>query len=138
MLTDDDIYLVQSSFGQIESISESAASLFYSRLFELNPNLKRLFHSDLKEQGTKLMNALSFIVLGLTDLNKIIPAAESLAIRHNGYGVKQEHYTTVGESLLWTLETGLGDNFSNKHRDAWLKAYSVLSGVMIAAARRSR
>ena len=63
-----------------------------------------------------------------------MPAAEALAIKHVGYGVKAAHYKPVGEALIWTLEKGLGEDFSMEVRAAWLSTYGVLAGVMIAEA----
>ena len=47
------------------------------------------------------------------------------------YGVAAEHYASVGAALIWTLEQGLGDDFTPETRDAWIAAYTLLSGVMI-------
>ena len=50
------IRLVQESFARVAPIAETAAALFYHRLFELDGSLKRLFHSDmpvpLRYEGT--------------------------------------------------------------------------------------
>jgi len=43
----------------------------------------------------------------------------------------------VGAALLWTLEQGLGSDFTAPLRDAWTKAYTTLAGVMQAAAAKS-
>jgi nitric oxide dioxygenase len=42
----------------------------------------------------------------------------------------------VGETLLWTLEQGLGEAFTPEVKEAWTEAYALLSGAMIAAARK--
>ncbi|HEX9790189.1 MAG TPA: hypothetical protein VGA60_05970, partial [Kiloniellales bacterium] len=42
--------LVQDSFAAVLPIAEAAAELFYGRLFELDPSLRRLFKGDMKEQ----------------------------------------------------------------------------------------
>ena len=41
--------LVQSTFAQVAPIAETAAALFYTRLFELDPSLRPMFTSDLQE-----------------------------------------------------------------------------------------
>jgi nitric oxide dioxygenase len=133
-MTPDQIDLVQSSFAKVAPIAEVAANLFYGRLFEIAPEVKPLFHGDMKEQGRKLMTTLGVVVSGLKDLEAILPAAKALAVRHVGYGVAAAHYKPVGEALIWTLEKGLGEGFSPKVRDAWLAAYGALSGVMVAEA----
>lgn len=49
-MTPEQIALVQDSFKSVAPIKETAAELFYGRLFELDPNLKELFKGDMKEQ----------------------------------------------------------------------------------------
>ena len=42
-MTPDQVTLVQSSFAKVAPISEQAAVLFYDRLFEIAPQVKRCF-----------------------------------------------------------------------------------------------
>lgn len=133
-MTPSQIDLVQSSFAKVVPIAETAASLFYGRLFEVAPEVKPLFRGDMKEQGRKLMTTLAVVVNGLKAPDTILPAAKALAVKHVGYGVTAEHYAPVGAALIWTLEQGLGDDFTPETRDAWLAAYTLLSGVMIEEA----
>ena len=133
-MTPNQIDLVQSSFAKVVPIADVAASLFYGRLFEIAPATKVLFHGDMSEQGRKLMTTLGFVVNGLKNLDAVVPAAKSLAVKHVGYGVKAADYKPVGEALIWTLQQGLGADFTTDVKEAWLSAYGVLSGVMIAEA----
>jgi nitric oxide dioxygenase len=129
------IALVQDSFRAVLPIREAAAAIFYRRLFAIDPALRALFpQSDMAEQGRKLMTALAFVVNGLTRPETIVGTAEALARRHTGYGVRKEHYASVGQALVETLEEGLGSAFTPAVREAWIAAYALLSGVMIAAA----
>jgi hemoglobin-like flavoprotein len=134
LVTEEQIVLVQSTFKLVVPIAEVAADLFYGRLFEIDPALKPLFKSDLKDQGRKLMQMLSVAVNGLNHLDAIVPAVHDLGKRHVGYGVKADHYATVGAALLWTLEQGLGDAFTPEVKDAWAAVYGVLSGAAIDGA----
>jgi len=133
----DQIEIVQKTFEKVLPISETAAELFYKRLFELNPSFKSLFKGDMKKQGRMLMQMLDFAVKGIDDPDTILPTIQDLGKRHVGYGVKEEYYDTVGEALLWTLEQGLGENFTSEAKEAWTEAYKLLSGVMINAAREN-
>ncbi|SIQ37823.1 nitric oxide dioxygenase [Rhizobium sp. RU35A] len=135
-MTPNEIDLVQSSFAKVVPIREAAADLFYGRLFDIAPEVKPLFKGDMQEQGRKLMMTLGIVVNGLKDIAGILPAAEALAVRHNDYGVKPEYYAPVGEALIWTLEQGLGPDFTPAVRDAWITAYTTLSQVMISASCR--
>jgi hemoglobin-like flavoprotein len=133
-MTPSQIDLVQSSFAKVAPIVETAAGLFYERLFEIAPEVKPLFNRDMKEQGRKLMATLGLVINGLKNLDAILPAAKSLAAKHVSYGVRAEHYQPVGDALIWTLEKGLGSAFTPEVRDGWLVAYATLSGAMIAEA----
>jgi len=133
-MKDSEIALIRSSFDKVTPIADTAAKLFYARLFETAPEVRPLFRSDMTEQGRKLMTTLRVVVNGLHDLPAVVPVAGALAKRHVAYGVTREHYAPVGAALLWTLEQGLGDAFTPDTREAWSKAYVILSDAMIAAA----
>ena len=133
-MTPDQVQLVQQSFSKVAPISETAAVLFYDRLFEIAPKVRAMFPTDMTEQRRKLMAMLAVVVNGLGDLPSILPAASALAKRHVGYGAKAEHFPVVGSALLWTLEKGLGDGWTPEIADAWTAAYGTLSGYMISEA----
>jgi len=134
-MDDKTISLVQDSFAKVVPIKDAAAEIFYADLFETAPEVKPYFaNTDMSEQGSKLMGTLAVVVNGLRDLDKILPVAADLAVRHVDYGVKAEDYGKVGASLIRTLEKGLGDAFTDDVREAWLGAYGALSGAMIDAA----
>ena len=135
-MTPEQIALVQESFKKVVPIKDAAAGMFYDRLFTLDPSLIPLFKGDMAEQGRKLMAMLGTAVTGLTKLESIVPAVEALGQRHGEYGVQSSHYGTVAEALLWTLEQGLGDAFTDDVREAWVAAYGILSSTMIAAAEK--
>jgi hemoglobin-like flavoprotein len=124
------VQLVQESFEQVKPIVNVAADLFYERLFELDPNLRPLFRSDLGQQKHNLMTTLAFAVAGLNKPDKILPAVRQLGARHVSYGVEDHHYQTVGEALLWTLGQGLGEQFTPQVEEAWTAAYTLLAKTM--------
>jgi len=135
-MTPKQIDLVRESWAKVVPIADQAAATFYARLFELDPSLRSLFKSDMKAQGRKLTSMIGTVVANLRNLSTIVPAIEDLGRRHVGYGVKPAHYETVGSALLWTLEKGLGDAFTAETREAWTRAYVILSEVMQSAAAR--
>ncbi|MBW1297663.1 globin family protein [Aquimarina litoralis] len=132
------IELVQNSFSKVVPIAETAAEIFYNKLFELDPELKKIFPSDdseaMKGQGNKLMTMLSSAVAGLTNLDRLIPILEDLGKRHVDYKVESSHYDTVGAALLSTLSVGLGDEFTPEVEAAWTETYGVMASVMKTAA----
>jgi len=134
MLTPKQIELVQGTWEQVVPISDQAATLFYGRLFELDPQLKPLFSTDIKEQGKKLMTMITAAVRGLNDLGKLVPVVQDLGRRHVGYGVTDSHYDTVGSALIWTLDKGLGPAFTPEVKESWVAVYTVLATTMKDAA----
>ncbi len=133
-MTPEQVGLIKGSWSQVLPISDKAAELFYGKLFELDPDLKPLFKGNMEEQGKKLMKMINTAVNGLDRLDEIVPAVQQLGARHVEYGVKDADYDTVGAALLWTLEAGLGDAFTEDTKVAWAAVYGVLADTMKAAA----
>jgi hemoglobin-like flavoprotein len=136
-MTDDQKKAVQTSFAKVEPIAEAAAAMFYARLFELDPSLRPLFKGDMAEQGRKLMTMLTIAVRGLDRLDELVPAVRQMGARHTTYGVTDAHYDTVAEALLWTLDRGLGADFTPHVRDSWVAVYTVLATAMQAGAAQT-
>lgn len=128
------IHDVQRTFDLITPIADNAASLFYSKLFELDPSLKAMFKSDMSEQRKKLMQILGVAVSSLSNLNAIVPAVQDLGRRHVQYGVQPQHYNTVAQAILWMLEQTLGAAFTPAVKQSWTEVYTILADTMIAAA----
>lgn len=132
-MTPEKIELVQTSFKKVVPIAATAADLFYDRLFEIAPEVRPMFPQDMKEQKSKLMGMLGTAVSNLHQLETILPAVKALAERHKGYGVTAAHYAPVGAALLWTLEKGLGADFTPEVEAAWTETYTTLAGAMMGA-----
>lgn len=137
-LTHRQIDLVQGSFAKCLPISEEVAGNFYARLFELAPSARALFPQNMQEQQRKLMNALNVTVGALNAPEKVIPVLQNLGRKHLSYGATEDAYPLVGEALLWTLQTRLGDEFTPETRDAWLATYAWVSNVMISATHEEK
>jgi len=133
----EQITLIKSSWEKVKPIADTAAELFYGKLFELDPMLKPLFKGDMKEQGRKLMAMITTAVNSLDNLASIVPAVEDMGKRHVKYGVKDKDYDTVGTALIWTLQTGLGDAFTPPLKDAWVTTYTILATTMKTAAAKA-
>ena len=129
-MTPQQIDLVQKSFGLVKPIAATAAELFYNRLFTLDPSLRPMFKGEMRQQGQMLMSMIGAAVGGLRNLSTLAPVVRQLGARHVRYGVRTEHYATVGGALVWTLEQGLGPKFTPEVREAWIAAYSLLADVM--------
>jgi hemoglobin-like flavoprotein len=129
-MTHQDILLVQLSWRKVLPNKDAAADLFYLKLFGLDPELRSLFAGDMEKQGAKLMQMITAAVRGLDRLDALLPVVRELGRRHVAYGVRDDHYGTVGMALLWTLEQALRADFTPEVKSAWIKTYGVLSQTM--------
>ena len=127
--------LVKQTWQKVAPTSDTAARLFYDRLFEIDATTRPLFKTaNLAEQRRKLVQALTVVVQGLDHLETLLPTLAGLGQRHAQYGVTDGHYDTVGAALLWTLEQGLGSEWTPEVKVAWSDAYALLARVMRGAA----
>ena len=136
-MTPETIDLVKTSWDKVKPISETAAELFYGKLFEIDPSLKSMFPSDMTEQGRKLMAMINTAVNALDKLESIVPAVQDLGKRHVDYGVTDAMYDTVAEALIWTLGQGLGEDFTDDVKAAWVETYTILATTMKDAAKEA-
>jgi|GEM_PF-510547 len=132
-LTPEQIVLIKESWAKVVPIKETAAELFYARLFELDPTAKALFKGKLDFQGDKLMTTLNVVVESLENLESVIPMLHAMGKRHIIYNVRAEQYDIVGAAFLWVLGQGLGDAFTEETKEAWTIAYGLIASVMLEA-----
>ena len=139
MLSDSEKRAVVRSWRLAVPIADTVGDLFYRRLFDIRPEYRQLFSGDITAQKQKLVKMLAFIVRALDwsedQWKEDVNAADDLFLvvlalgrRHSDiYRIPEESYADVGEALLWTLDYGLGDAFTDETRTAWTKLYSLLS-----------
>lgn len=142
MITDAQKQTILRSWKLVGPIAETAADLFYRRLFELRPAYRQLFPPEMRDQKRKLIKMLGFVVKALdwTDANwQDTPPAEddlflvvlALGRRHTLlYRIPDDSYGPVGEALLWTLDQGLGQAFTREVEEAWAHVYQLLARTM--------
>ncbi len=137
-MTEEQIILVKNSWKMFRKIDSGLiGDVFYSKLFSDSPQLRSMFPSPMKQQHKKLIDMLSVIIARLDDFSGIIDDIKLMALRHDGYGVKPQHYRLAGNALLWTLKRGLGKDWNDDLQNAWMAAYTKLAETMIAAVRQS-
>lgn len=134
-MTPRQIELIRETFGKTTGIEDQFATLFYNKLFALDPSLRALFKEDMSDQREKLMRVLGVVVANASRIDAVIPTVQGLGKRHVKYGVKEENYKTVGTALLGALSDALGSGFTSEVREAWTQVYVTLSKVMIEAGR---
>lgn len=138
---------IVDSFRLVVPIAETAADLFYQRLFELRPAYRKLFKPDLGRQKNKLVTMLAFIVKSLDyrdtqwadkvdENDDLFYVVLAMGKRHfELYKIPADSFGPVGEALLWTLEKGLGEAFTPTVKRAWAEIYGALMATMRLSAR---
>ncbi|MBE7172590.1 MAG: hemoglobin [Williamsia sp.] len=135
-MTETQISLVKKTWKLLRSIDPILiGGVFYGKLFLDAPQLKALFRHPVEAQSGKLISMLSMIVSRLHCLDEITGDINRLAVGHIQYGVRDAHYTAVGNALLWTLEQGLGKDWDEQTKLAWTACFQTLANSMKMAAR---
>ena len=138
-MTEEQIVLVRRSWKMFRGVDPSVVGdTFYSKLFSDAPSVRRMFPSKMEDQYKKLMDMLSTIVARLDRMNEMKGEIAAMGRRHANYGVKPAHYQLVGQALLWTLEQGLGRDWTPELATAWETCYRMISDTMINASELER
>ena len=130
-LTQAQINLIKSNWRSLRGIEPTLiADIFYTKLFADHPRLRKLFPADLQLQYVKLMDMLNSIVSHLDYIQDMSGEIVAMGKRHIDYGVKPEQYKMVGEALLWTLQKGMGKDWTEESAKAWGTCYTILANMM--------
>lgn len=129
--------LVRESWRAVSARSTLVTLHFYRCLFRRAPRLEALFdQTDLEAQSKKFADTLTVAVTGLDQIEWLGPAMNELGQRHRTYGVRDEHYEVVGESLIEALAIELGeDGFTPEIQDAWQTVYQTIASLMKEGSR---
>jgi hemoglobin-like flavoprotein len=133
-MTHEQITLVRRSWAIFRKIDpQLVGGVFYDKLFTDQPGLKNLFSISMSLQAQKLVDMLSILILHLDDMEFVSEEMQGLIVRHEKLGVRPEHYAPVGQALLWTLQQGLGNEWTEEMNNAWRSCYDVLADQMTGA-----
>jgi len=123
--------LIRKTWHKVTPIADTAAKLFYDRLFDIAPAARGLFHgTDMAAQRRAVIEALTFVVKELDRPEALLPVLRDLGRRHAAYGVRDMHFEAVGAALLWTLAQGLDTDWSPKAEAAWTEAFGIVAAAM--------
>src|SRR5215469_16000530 len=96
IMTPEQVDLIRHSFDTIWPVRRKLADLFYSRFFELAPDAKYLFPTDMERQHLKLMDMIAAIV-GALDKRELFQSLINHSGRqHAHFGVNPSHFVAFG------------------------------------------
>jgi nitric oxide dioxygenase len=134
-MTPEQINLITQSFDKMWPIRQTLAVQFYDRFFEMNPDARRLFPSDMGRLRSKLMDTIAAIVGALENRALLHSIVGHTARHHARFGVSPTQYASFGETLIWSLEQQLGPAFTSDLRQAWIELYQTVQTEMMRGAK---
>jgi hemoglobin-like flavoprotein len=127
-----DVDVLEHSFNQLKPNAAEFASSFYNTLFADYPDAQALFiRTDMATQQRMLLNALVFVVENLRNPDVLSKQLQDLGARHAGYGALPDHYPLVGMTLIKTMKSYLGDQWTPQVEQAWLDGYEAIAQLML-------
>src|SRR5690242_13905320 len=134
-LTPGQVQIIKATVPVLAEHGETITTKFYADMLEANPELKNIFnntHQATGHQPRALAGALYAYAANIDDLGKLSPAVELICHKHTSLHIRPEHYNVVGEHLLKTMQTVLGDAATPDILGAWEAAYWQLANIMIS------
>jgi len=149
-LCNRDIDLIQQTFAKVAELGANAVGrVLFDNIFSIAPGAKALFpfvHNDKnwREPGSRfekhaiaVVTTTATAVSLLTDLPTLVPVLKALGLKHVGYGVIPDHYDVVGQALIQSLASALGENFTPAVKNAYLKMWGVVKETMLSETKEA-
>jgi len=133
-MTPEQIDLIRKSFDAMWPMHRDIADLCYSRFFELAPDARDLFPSDMERQPVKLMDMIAALVGSLDQRALFQSLVTHSGRQHARFGVQPSQYAAMGEALIWSLECKFGASFTPELRESWTALYAMVQVEMLCAA----
>lgn len=134
-LTKEQSTLIRGSVPLLREHGEIIARQFYADMLANHPELNDIFNSVNQKNGRQ-PTALTSVMLCFAanaggDTSELIPRLERVCNKHCSLGVTPEQYDIVGRFLLAAFAQVLGAGWTPKLHEAWSKAYSIMSKMLI-------
>jgi hemoglobin-like flavoprotein len=129
--------LLRTSLDLIIERQPEFTPRFYEILFARYPQVKPLFgRNSSQNQAKMLQGAIVAVMDHLEDATWLTETLGAMGAKHVDYGVTDEMYDYVGDSLIATLAEAADTAWTPEHAEAWTEAYGAIAGLMLAGARR--
>ena len=129
-MTPQQVDLVQRSWRAVLPVGDTAAELFYGKLFSLDPSIRPLFRDDLREQGRNLTSMISVAVGSLSR-----PSASGSPCSSSASAMRRTASSrAITSSSRWRSSscssTCSPATYTNEVREAWMGVYRLLATTM--------
>lgn len=123
-------HVVRESFELIKPNSSRFTRVFYDRLFELQPEIKKNFSRDLRDQRKRFFKTLEFIVGHIDEPGLVLGKISKVRFWPNIYNAKSNGRYIFFSTLNYTLSAALGNNFTPYVRHCWVEFFSCLDQII--------
>jgi hemoglobin-like flavoprotein len=135
-MTPEQLAVVRESYASLGTDATAMAEDFYARLFVADPSTRELFTDGPEIMAVKFTAELDAIVQAIVSFDEFRLRVADLGARHAAYGVQARHYHSVGEALVASLATHLGERWDDHLEEAWRRAYNLVAETMMGAQQR--
>jgi hemoglobin-like flavoprotein len=132
------------SSEDLDAKKTAVGVLLFREIFSLAPGALELFSFKdvedvyespmLKAHGKAVVGAVDAAVHLLDDVSKLVPILEELGQFHNKKNIVGAHYDVVGQAVVNVIGSAL-NGLSEAQTNAWVKVYSTIKSVMLAAGK---
>ena len=123
---------LQSSLHLLLKDEDKFSALFYEKVFEKAPFVRKLFTKSMYDQGRLLTHMLGGIVYSLARPEYLTLGLKRLGQNHQRYGVEDAYYPVVKEAMLETIPEILGEFYRPEINEAWSQALDFVVETMIS------
>jgi nitric oxide dioxygenase len=123
--------IIKATAPVLKQHGEAITTAMYKVLFEKYPQTQALFANASPDQHKKLANAVYMYAVNIDQLENLGKGIEKMAGVHVQTKVLPEHYPMVGDALLQSIKSVLGDAATPEVMTAWEEAYGFLAQVLM-------
>ncbi|WP_170611239.1 adenylate/guanylate cyclase domain-containing protein [Ruegeria arenilitoris] len=128
---------LKAIFSEIQRKETSFAGRFYSKLFELCPEVEDLFKSvGMEMQGRMLVQAIGLGIKNIENPGDLKIIYSSLGKRHINYGVRSEYYPFIITAVVETCKSMFGRKFDEQTEQDLQSLLEMVVSFMLEGAKK--
>lgn len=136
-LKDEQKSYIKAAVPLLELAGDKLTKAFYDYMLSHYPEVK-VFFNEKNQADLRQPKLLAFALLAyaknIDDITPLSPFVANIIDKHVSLQVKAEHYPIVGNSLITTMKSFLGDEIATPpFIEAWTAAYGNLAQILINA-----
>ncbi|KAJ7380383.1 hypothetical protein OS493_008836 [Desmophyllum pertusum] len=141
--------ILKESWKLVEPVKTAAGKKMFQRLFETYPKVPNMFPTfkgmaqeeiissrSLYLHAKRFMCALENALLSLNDAEVFLEYLMNLGERHRQWPVELEHFDSLKEALLWTLQDVLQSKYTGEVSEAWSELVDFIAATMMYGIKR--